>query len=291
MVLQPLVKQLRRVKRSVSKATKGPEIMPWPDTGGRTIELIYWRPQSGYNFGDELSRVIVQLMLARKGLTAEDEIVKRRRMLAIGSILHQAEDDTIVWGTGRNGLIPDRAHFFDRLDVRAVRGPRTAEFLRRRGIAVPDVFGDPGLLLPRLTGHRFVRGNRGPVFVPNLNDYRAGFDFGAMSIPVIDPRQAWNVVVDQIVQHDFVLASSLHGLIVAEAFGIPARYVRLTHEEAEFKYHDYYEGTGRFGVEVANSVDEGLEMKGVENRGFALDALESAFPYDVWLAGDRRSVS
>lgn len=39
------------------------------------------------------------------------------------------------------------------LDVRAVRGPRTRDFLAGRGISTPAVYGDPGLLV----GHRWRR--------------------------------------------------------------------------------------------------------------------------------------
>lgn len=281
--LASIEKKLRTVKRRVSASVKGPEIEPWPVSPHRSLELIFWRPEVGNNFGDELSRVVVQLMLARRGITAEDEMPKSRRMLAIGSVLHQAQDDTVIWGTGRNGVIPDRAHFFDRLDVRAVRGPRTAEFLRARGIAVPDVFGDPGLLLPQLVGDRFKRVHgRGPAFVPNLNDYRAGVDMRNLPMPLIDPRRAWNVVVEEILGYDLIVASSLHGLIVAEAFGIPARYVRLSAEEATFKYSDYYEGTGRSDLVWANSLDEAVEMGGQPDLPALPTGLENAFPYDLW---------
>ena len=282
-LLKPIENNLRRVKRRMSHAIKGPEIAPWPIVEHPSLELIFWRPERGTNFGDELSRVVVQLMLARRGITAEDEMVRPRRMLAVGSVLHQAETGTVVWGTGRNGVIPDRAHFFESLDVRAVRGPRTAEFLRSRGIAVPDVFGDPGLLLPELVGDRFARGGAGgPVFVPNLNDFRVGLTFEAIGMPVIDPRRSWNLVVAEILRYDLVIASSLHGLIVAEAFGIPARYVRLSQEESPFKYADYYEGTGRPSFRAARSIPEALDMGGEPLPRLSTGPLASAFPYDLW---------
>jgi pyruvyltransferase len=39
-----------------------------------------------------------------------------------------------------------------------------------------------------------------------------------------------------------VLSSSLHGIVLAEAFRIPARMLRLTENEPLYKYQDYYEG-------------------------------------------------
>lgn len=283
--LAAVEKNLRKIKRGITHLLKGPELAPWPPGCANGLQLIYWRPEKGSNFGDELSRVVVQLMLARRGITPEDDMARPTRMLAVGSVLHHAQDDTVVWGTGRNGVIPDRAHFFERLDVRAVRGPRTAEFLRGRGIDVPEVYGDPALLLPDLLGGRFKLGRTGgPVFVPNLNDFRAGLDLSGIDLPVLDPRQGWDQVVSQLLGYDTVIASSLHGLIVAEAFGIQARYIRLTQEEAPFKYLDYYEGTGRWDVGWASSLPEALEMGGAAKPDLARTRrlLADAFPYDLW---------
>ena len=39
-----------------------------------------------------------------------------------------------------------------------------------------------------------------------------------------------------------MLSSSLHGIVLAEAFRIPARMLRLTENEPLYKYQDYYEG-------------------------------------------------
>jgi pyruvyltransferase len=281
--LTDLKKTLRHLKRGVTERVRGPENPVWPQASYPTVELVYWRPKGHGNFGDELSRVVVELMLAKRGITALDEIPSRRRMLAIGSILHLAANDTVVWGTGRNGVIPNRAHFFDRLDVRSVRGPRTAAFLETMGITAPKVYGDPALLLPRLIGDRFAGERRnGPVFVPNLNDFRAGLDLSRIAIPTIDPRRSWNLVVPQILSYDFVIASSLHGLIVAEAFGIPARYVRMTEEESLFKYEDYYLGTGRTEMKAARSIEEAQSMGGERPPEVDLDLLANTFPYDVW---------
>jgi pyruvyltransferase len=79
-----------------------------------------------------------------------------------------------------------------------------------------------------------------------------------------------------------VLASSLHALIVAEAYGIPARYVRLSDHESIFKYNDYYLGTGRQQDKIATSVDEAVEMGGFAPPQFDASKLLKAFPFDLW---------
>lgn len=257
-----------------------PAALPYP-----TAELFVWRPANGnINFGDFLSRIIVELMLARKGYTLGDETAEPRQMLAIGSVMHFARDGAVVWGSGVNGKIPEQAHKFADLDVRAVRGPLTRGFLTARGIAVPEVYGDPALLLPLLAPDRFEpEQSNGVGFVPNLNDLAQLKDRGIdQDVTVVSPLAGWNQCVKAILSHELVLASSLHGIIVAEAYGIPARYVRLTETENLFKYRDYYEGTGRPDFTFARSVAEGIEMGGARPPVFDPAPLMAAFPFDLW---------
>jgi pyruvyltransferase len=277
-----MINKLIIIGKMAKKRLSKPEVARFPDLPYPTVDLVYWREEDVVNFGDECSRTVVELMLARKGITIFDEVKASRRLTAIGSCLHFAKNDTVVWGTGRNGAHPDWEHMFKRIDVRAVRGPRTREFLMSRGFEVPEVYGDPALLLPILTSGRFQRtGEFECGFVPNLNDYKENRnpEFG---LPILDPRKSWNRTVAEILKYKFILASSLHGLIIAEAFGIPARYVRLTEHEGLFKYHDYYEGTGRIMGEYAHSIGQGLEMGGKELPTFDPSKLINAFPYDIW---------
>jgi pyruvyltransferase len=153
-----------------------------------------------------------------------------------------------------------------------------------RGIQVPEVFGDPALLLPILTRGRFTATfEEEAILIPNMLDYnKSNIDFSKMPVPVVSPNQSWNKVIQRIVSSKMVVSSSLHGLIAAEAFGIPARYVRLCEKETLFKYHDYFEGTGRTLGDFARSVPEALEMGGKEPLHFDTDKLVQSFPYDIW---------
>ena len=268
----------RRLPRSVWP------LMPYP-----TMELSYWMPDgpgNPVNFGDELSRTIVGLMLARQGATLLDHVPERRQLLAVGSVLHMAREGATVWGTGLHGSMPEREHRYGSLDIRAVRGPVTQRFLCERGIEVPGIFGDPALLLPVLTGDRFKPSGEYAVgFVPNLHDM-AFLRSTRMrerypDIRVIDPLRSWDVVVREITRCQLVIASSLHGLATAEAFGIPARYVRLTEHEAELKYYDYYNGTGRRLV-CSTSIEAALQDGGTPFDGYDPAPLMRAFPYDLW---------
>ncbi|WP_369140402.1 polysaccharide pyruvyl transferase family protein [Modestobacter versicolor] len=253
------------------------------------VELVHWNPRRRVsrllparitrpvgNFGDLLGPMVVQELLRRAGLGTA---VADARLLSIGSVLHFARDGDVVWGSGVNGKSLDAPVTARRLDVRAVRGPRTREVLQQHGIAVPEVYGDPGLLVGRLwpRGSLLRPGPRTPVtVVPNLHDAPAlrgtpGF---------LDPRTDVGEVLARIANSDLVVGSSLHGVVVAESFGIPARLVRPGAEPL-FKYEDYYAGTGRSAFHPADSVAAAIDAGG-EAPATLDPALAEAFPRDLW---------
>lgn len=272
---------LSRIRRRHAQ----PDQLPYP-----TANISFWRPEGGryVNFGDELALVIPHLLLARRGATLMDETPQTARIVTVGSSLHRAEDGTIVWGTGLHGASPARDHRYKKLDVRAVRGPLTAKFLRSRDISVPEVYGDPGLLLPHICEGRFVRtGQKKVGLVPNLHEINFFIEELRKEefedISVIDPRRAWNSVVRDILDCNFIIASSLHGLVVADAYGIPNRYVRLTEKENILKYHDYYLGTGRV-LDPAKSIREALVADPAPPLCFDPAPLMDSFPFDAWIS-------
>lgn len=247
------------------------------------VDLYNWMPKDGrINFGDHLAEIVTRQLLALQGLSLDQEVSQCARLLAIGSILQNSTDGDHIWGSGWNGKVPESMFKSRQLNVHAVRGPLTGEFLRSRGFVVPEVYGDPALLVPHLFKGRFSPNpQRDYVFVPNLHDLSI-LPNGTPN--VISPLQGWNRVIEQILQAKLVLASSLHGLIIAEAYGIPARYVRLSQTEDPFKYKDYYLGSGRLESELqfASSIDEGKEMGGMPGLRFDHQPLLNAFPLQLW---------
>ena len=247
------------------------------------VDFFYWKPRDGsLNFGDHLSYVIVTKILADNNLLLEEETTDNSRLLALGSVLHFANNNNTIWGTGFNGKISLDEHQYQNLDVRAVRGPLTRDFLLGRNIAVPEIYGDPALLIPHIFKGKFQKSpKKDYAIVPNLHDLSIARANNWKN--VISPLNSWNKCITEILEAEFIIASSLHGLILAEAFGIPARYIRLSSEENMFKYNDYYQGSGRSGeMEYAQSVEEALEMGGMQPLNFNHQKLLEAFPLDLW---------
>ena len=261
----------------------GVRVVRWnptrPLVPGRLGGRLPWR-RPARNFGDLLGPVIVGAEADRLELPTAAGAAGR--LAAVGSIMHLLSDGDAVWGAGVNGKIPDDAMTVPRLDVRAVRGPRTRQVLDRRGIAAPEIYGDPALLLP---GYRpdlvalSAQKKYDVTVVPNLNDLRTWR--GGRS--VLDPRSRLETCLRRIVRSRLVVGSSLHAIILADAFGVPARIVRSEREDP-FKYLDYLEGTGRHDVVIADDVPTAIALGGHEELVWDPRQLLSAFPRDLWAA-------
>jgi len=218
------------------------------------LALFWWQPKEGSNFGDELSRVLIERMIHR---TPKKSLENRPRLLAIGSIVHFAKDGDTIRGSGINGKHLNKKDYpFKQIDIRAVRGPLTRNFLLELGFEVPEVYGDPALLLP----YFFPEFKKNPIreylIIPHISEMH----FFRPDPHVAYPTEPWHQIVQKIVESKKVISSSLHGVIVAEAFGIPAILLRLTDHEPLFKFIDYYQGTGRNTFNYARSIKETLHM-------------------------------
>lgn len=91
-------------------------------------------------------------------------------------------------------------------------------------------------------------------------------------------------VIDQIVNSKKIISSSLHGIILAEAYGIPAVFLNSGMDNEKMKFFDWYLSTGRTEIKVANSLDEALHMKpmSLPNLNGMRMKLIRSFPYDLW---------
>jgi pyruvyltransferase len=206
------------------------------------------------------------------------------KLLAIGSIMTFAKDNDVVWGTGFNGKYLKKSdHHFSKIDVRAVRGPLSRQYLLDNfNIDCPEIYGDPGLLVPYLFPE--FKKNENPkrdyIIIPHYKELSM---FPKAKDPhVVYPTEPWDEVIRQILDSKFVISSSLHGLVIAEAYGIPARILRVSEHEPIFKYVDYYLGTNRPNFDIAYSIKDALIMGGEEPGYCDLQKLYEAFPFEYW---------
>lgn len=218
---------------------------------------LYWCRGKGrdnphlQNFGDYLSPLLVELLSGRKVRHAP---VHRADLIAIGSVLGRERKARRfglprrlhIWGTGTGC---ENETFSGRHYYHAVRGQLTLAKIKNGPEEL--VLGDPGLLAPMVLSE----GERRPEkryrigLIPHYADQHeptvGELRKSLPGVEVIDVYGAVRSVVAEIARCDFVLSSSLHGLIVADAFGIPNQWLFLSRGRiSEYKFADYYTAFG-----------------------------------------------
>lgn len=205
---------------------------------GPTVPTFWFDDDT--NVGDILTRPLLTALLGWPVHRVSGHF-PGPRMLAVGSILSHAREGDVVWGSG---LISDREVEGDGVRFLAVRGPLTRERIRGD---VPEVYGDPAILLPSIYQARSDLPRKAVGVVPHYLDH----DLVRVNDPqvrTIDVRtRSWRRFVDQIAACELVVSSSLHGIIIAEAYGIPAVWLRASDrlKGGNFKFNDYYAATDR----------------------------------------------
>lgn len=173
---------------------------------------------------------------------------KYDRIATIGSMFHMLENyKTIVWGSGllSEQFLPSIIPY----KIAAVRGPLTRKVLIENGYNCPEVYGDPAMLLPyyytpKNDKKKYKLGII-PHYVDQSKDEVLQFSNNA-SVIIINMcnYKKWTDVIDMINSCDFVASSSLHGMIVAEAYKVPNLWVEFSEPivneiSRRFKFHDF----------------------------------------------------
>lgn len=243
------------------------------------VNLHWWGlPGTQQNVGDMLSPVVVEFLLRKHDLMRNASSSRTRHLYAVGSIIDGGYQDAIVWGSG---LLRGKDHYwwhrFRKLDIRAVRGPLTRQALMNNGYECPKVYDDPAILMPLFYQPEDQEKKYTFRVVPHMI-------YGSTYPNCLSPyTESWKEFIDGLVQSELVISSSLHGIILAEAYGIPAILLN-DHDMNLFKYRDYYHSTGRYKIPVARSVEEALTMTPLPLPDLSelRESLLRAFPTDLW---------
>ena len=209
------------------------------------LNVYWWR--SRRNLGDALNPILISFLDGDRKVRWAPNNFRASHYLAIGSILHNATHNSIVWGSGF--IREDDRPASRPAQVLAVRGPKTRDRLLELGIACPPVYGDPALLLP-LYFNPEVNPRYELGLIPHYVDKNRPFfhqtfpeDFLLIDIETEDFKS----FVESLKSCRKILSSSLHGIILADAYGIPAHRIKLGEDitGGDFKFEDYFLSVGR----------------------------------------------
>ena len=276
------------------------------------MEIYFWRPRHiigaglakysrGYrtrfhprasgltNFGDELGPWIIARILENAGIgfPKQQFFSSRPAFFSVGSVTHVARNNDIIWGSGAlGGIKPALGTGVRKLDIHALRGPLTRDLLiSQHGFepfTVPT--GDPAILVPILFPElQKIQGSTGTLLLPHMDDptdmpqaVRMGFDFAHATDPFLD-------VVARIAGAEKVITSSLHGKILADAFGVPS-VVYQGPTTKPFKFEDYALGTSQKVFEIAASLElaSSMQPSNVPDLQDVASKLLASFPMEYF---------
>lgn len=205
------------------------------------VKVYYW--QNRANFGDLLTPLLLKRFTRLSSQLTEPTDAQ---LVMVGSIVERLPQD---W----NGVIAGIGKLHEKTKVNlpnakilGLRGPLTA-----KGLKGNFVLADPGLLADELVPQEDKIYNLG--IVPHWTDDKLEFDrrFLKYDPRIIDVRDDPLTVISEIGRCKKIVSSSLHGIILADAFGIPRRIEiaprLLSHPHQEgglFKWQDYSASLG-----------------------------------------------
>jgi len=221
--------------------------------------VYYWNKD---NFGDQIMRLVMDELLREP---AEYRNFDTCDMMGLGSLLERylssgeiSEADRKrqkkclqdvpchIWGSGLlYEADPSVNKLVRPLVFHAVRGELTRSLMEQiSGKPVHCVLGDPGILAPLFQPPSAKKYQVGIIAhyreaeLPVFEELRQHYE-NSIVIPVTQPPKD---VFAQISSCELIISTSLHGLIVADAYGVKNCWCSASErmDGQSFKFHDYF---------------------------------------------------
>jgi pyruvyltransferase len=236
--------------------------------------ILYWShtEETKNNFGDAINPKLFKLIFGRDVVSAHKilNIGHKPTFFFIGSILDGlAVPNAIVCGAGfmtKQAWVKNRPS-----NVIAVRGPLTREIFLKNNISCPEVYCDPALLLPRLYPPKHSSKQWDVGIVVHYIDKKLLDDIVVEcelhNFHFIDVESEHEAFVEQVCNSKYIFSSSLHGLIVAHAYGVSATWLKLSNNIVgdDFKFKDYLLSVGElmpsnYRIDSVINLSKGISM-------------------------------
>lgn len=217
------------------------------------------------NYGDALGYRLPILL----GINEGNILSKRRVFLKqyarginlqmVGSTIGDVDTNSVLCGAG--AISEDQRVQGKPLKVLSVRGPLTRQVLEKQEIDCPSIYGDPAMLLPLFYRPQKHVHEHKIGLIPHYMDHetaavkRLSCFEEVHLMNILLPRSGWGKMsiehywkkwIDELCSCSIIISSSLHGLIIAEAYGIPTVWAKFSNsiDGGDFKFRDYYASIG-----------------------------------------------
>jgi hypothetical protein len=257
--------------------------------------LTYWWDLKP-NFGDTIGPWLVSAMTGRPVVNSKWTEPQQPSLFTVGSVVgHLNVPGHQLWGSGIiNPLGEEKA---ERIGpnkpaaIHAVRGRLTRhELTTKLGWDVPEVYGDPALLLPRFLEPAPSKKAGKIAIVPHYSHKAHFAGVKGPQLNVVNVGNGLERVVAQIAAASHCISTSLHGIIIAHAYGVPWTWLRIgdhTLHGDTFKFEDFFSVLAR--DEVSEAIVSAEQIPDTDFVKLAqaarrpadtvsLDPLQDAFP-------------
>jgi succinoglycan biosynthesis protein ExoV len=250
------------------------------------MQAFYWESSHG-NFGDDLNLWLWDFLLPGfRDVHAETLLV------GVGTVLNGTllprDIRKLVIGSGFGyGSAPDLSDARE-WDVRAVRGPLTAE---RLGLDPALGLIDPAVMVAEMPEFRGPPRDGGAIFVPHWESTVGGIwplVCEAAGLGYVDPCGEAKAVIRSIARAELVVAESMHAAILADAFRVPWVAVTTSQGINSFKWRDWaasldlsYEPRQIPISSRAEAITKGARFWGVSFESRAPESVEAAGPAEA----------
>lgn len=211
--------------------------------------VYYWDGEE--NFGDSIGPYIVSKISGRPVLNIMD--LDMPGIMSVGSILQLVDRKGLtILGSGfiespdvevRNRILKNKPL------VLSVRGKLTKSKLEEIGIDTPDdeFLGDPAVIMPLLYQPKVKEIKKEVGVVPHYIHKEIFKEISGDSFDLIDVQRDLESVIDDIVNTSVCISTSLHGIIIAQAYGIPWIWLEIKDNNLkgdDFKFNDFFSMLG-----------------------------------------------
>lgn len=219
------------------------------------------------NWGDDASIVIAQLINPKAKILHYQytfNLLGRKNYLCVGSIITWlTRPDSIIWGSGVQ--FPEDEILFEGSIIQpkkilAVRGPLTRKYFLDRNIDCPEIYGDPALLFSKYYTPNVVKKYKIGI-IAHFKDKKSRIldrfrtDPDCLIIDIQDFSH-WTNFIDKINSCEFILSSSLHGIIISDTYNIPNTWVEFDRKNLKrFTFYDYFLSVGKENMQPISLED------------------------------------
>ncbi|WP_105384908.1 polysaccharide pyruvyl transferase family protein [Neorhizobium alkalisoli] len=206
------------------------------------MKAYYWESHHG-NFGDDLNLWLWDFLLPGFRDVHPDVL-----LVGVGTVLNPvllpSGQKKLVVGSGYGYGTPPETGNAAEWDVRAVRGPLTAQKL---GLSPDMGVTDPAAMITDMPEFQNLPKIHKKTFIPHWESAEFGM-WGSVCEPVgltyLDPRGEAKSVIRHIAQSELIVAESMHGAILADAFRVPWVAVSTSRSINNFKWNDWASSVG-----------------------------------------------